>query len=286
MTRRQKLTILLLGIGDAVVCLLLGSAVAVSTLGRPSSTQTVALSTPASPTSTETSRFALPPTWTPTLPFTPSARPTSTPRPLDEGERELMDQVAQEVADLRGLDLSQPVPGFVLTQFQLRQRAMDLFGGEGLEESAHNLVVVLSAFDLLDQDTDLLSHWEVIVSEQVAGFYLVESKEIYLISNDDVENAMGRLLFAHEFTHALQDQNFDLEVMFLEEADAPYDYSDHFIATRALVEGDATLVQWQYAGQYLTLQDFYELYNMATRVSQSGSYSQPRILGELFSFPL
>ena len=63
------------------------------------------------------------------------------------------------------------------------------------------------------------------------------------------------MILAHELTHALQDQNFDLELADGRESPTT---SDAMLAFKALVEGDATLAGFAYVrgGMDDTLADF------------------------------
>jgi len=283
MTKKQRIIVIILAIGDVVLCLLLTFAIGYSTLFA--SPHAPGESTSPLPEPARTLLPTLPPTWTPPPSPTVYVRPTATPRSPTADETTLLNQVEEEIQILRGLGLMRPVPRYVLTQTQLRQRADEWFGGEGLEESAHRLTILLSALDLVEPDVDLIDHWETMLSRQIAGFYVSETEEIYIISNTDVGDPMGRLTFAHETVHALQDQYYGLDRLGFEETEGPYDYSDRNEALRALIEGDATLAQYQYAEQTISIEDFFTLYNEIIRTSRLSESTQPEIVAELFSFP-
>ncbi|MGO9127156.1 MAG: hypothetical protein ACLP6G_20000 [Terriglobales bacterium] len=69
--------------------------------------------------------------------------------------------------------------------------------------------LVLKKFGLLPQDFDLQSFLLALLREQVAGYYDSKTKTVNLLDWLDAEQQ--RPVLAHELTHALQDQSFDLE---------------------------------------------------------------------------
>ncbi len=71
--------------------------------------------------------------------------------------------------------------------------------------------VVLKKFGLLPRDFELKGFLVSLLRDQVAGFYDVKTKTVYLL--DWVDPELQKPVMAHELTHALQDQNFDLEKM-------------------------------------------------------------------------
>jgi hypothetical protein len=72
---------------------------------------------------------------------------------------------------------------------------------------------------------------------QVIGFYDPVSKGLYVLSESGGVGPAEKLTFSHEYTHALQDQNFGLDKLAI---DTP-DQGDRDLARIALPEGDATL---------------------------------------------
>lgn len=73
-----------------------------------------------------------------------------------------------------------------------------------------------------------------------AAFYNTEEEFMGFITDDPDTIEINQVTLAHELTHALQDQQFDLERIF----DEPT--NDQFIAALAIAEGDATTVDTMY----------------------------------------
>lgn len=69
--------------------------------------------------------------------------------------------------------------------------------------------LVLKKFGLLPRDFDLKTFLVALLREQVAGYYDPKTKTVNLLDWLDVEQQ--RPVLAHELTHALQDQSFDLD---------------------------------------------------------------------------
>jgi hypothetical protein len=95
-----------------------------------------------------------------------------------------------------------------------------------------------------------------LLKSQVAGFYDPHGKEMVLVeggANLGIWNSaaqfmiqrdiVGEMLLAHELTHALQDQNFDLGA----NLDKVKDDGDRALALKSVAEGDATLAGFAYA---------------------------------------
>ena len=87
-----------------------------------------------------------------------------------------------------------------------------------------------------------------LLGSQVAGYYDPKAKQIFVVSRSGQIGAIEKITFAHEFTHALQDQNFGLEGI---DVDA-VGQGDRSLARLALVEGDATLLMTRWLIGHLT----------------------------------
>ncbi len=179
--------------------------------------------------------------------------PTDEPQddPVDDLFDSEMEEVEETVADMRGLAAQEDVPRSLITPEELRQQVIDEFFADYTEEDAKDEAIVLSAFGFLPPDFDLYTLYIDLYSEQVAGYYDTEEEAFYVISSDtDVFNSYDALTYAHEYTHALQDQNFDLDGFMYYDDDAWWEINgDAGTARLALIEGDATLLQLFYIGE-------------------------------------
>jgi hypothetical protein len=98
---------------------------------------------------------------------------------------------------------------------------------------------------------DSIRHFRNILIDFYSGFpaafYVTGTDSLYIINSLEYDDTLLHMIIAHELTHALQDQNFNLNL-------APFPgysqyNSDAQAAVRALLEGDATLAEYRY---YLT----------------------------------
>jgi hypothetical protein len=85
------------------------------------------------------------------------------------------------VSELRGLETLQPVTKALLTTDELRTRLEEDLLEDYSEHEARDDVLLYAAFDLVDRDLDLYSLLLDLYTEQVAGFYDPETKEMVVI---------------------------------------------------------------------------------------------------------
>jgi hypothetical protein len=114
--------------------------------------------------------------------------------------------------------------------------------------------LVLKKFGLLPRDFDLGKFLVALLKEQVAGYYDPKIKTVNLL--DWVAPVQQKPVLAHELTHALQDQSFDLEkFMKAGNADlaekktisvADLEADEISTARQAVVEGQAMVVLMDY----------------------------------------
>ena len=92
-------------------------------------------------------------------------------------------------------------------------------------------------------------------SGQVIGFYDFVTKKLYLLSQSGGVGAMQKWTFSHEFTHALQDQNFGLDRLAIDTVDQ----GDRDLARTSLAEGDAMIVTNAWTTRFMTMKDALDL---------------------------
>jgi hypothetical protein len=231
--------------------------------------------------------MTFPPTFTPTATHTPvptntlvvpDARIPGFPI-ISEGA---YDEVELRVRDLRELESLRQVETVTFTRYRLEEYLTEAYQSEEFlaeMEAAEKLYRVLG---LIDEDYDLVDNEIEVLREYIAGLYDSEKEEIYLILDRYTSDLWLEVTFAHEFTHALQDQHFDL--------DALYDQSpttDSSLALQTLIEGDATLVMVEYAYEYLFEMSFErsDLLEAIQEVEQGEYQDAPTVVRETSWFP-
>jgi hypothetical protein len=179
-------------------------------------------------------------------------QPTLAPLPPEMAVQ--MDEIQQQVSSLRGLVANQPVNRGLISPAALQEKVETDFFKDYSDEDAEEDAVVLSVFGLLPRNYALKDLYLDLYSEQIAGFYDNETKEMFVVQGASF-GGTERMTYAHEFTHVLQDQNYDLRNGLKLDDDYCKEETEYCAAVTALVEGDATLTESRWLQTYATDQD-------------------------------
>lgn len=154
--------------------------------------------------------------------------------------------IEQTVSEVRHLPLKEPIALQFETRDELKQEVNRELQQEYTKEDQARDERVLTAFGLIPAGTDLLKVQEAVQGEQIAGYYDSSSNRMVVVrsaSDQESFTALDEFVFVHEMTHALQDQNLNLDAL---TANQPAHPDDQTLATLALIEGDATSCQIDY----------------------------------------
>jgi hypothetical protein len=160
------------------------------------------------------------------------------------------------IQNLRQLRFKQPVPLVVKTP----DEAESMMEADMMRDYTDNQLkadaVAGALAGLFPAGLDLKAASLKLLKSQVAGFYDPHGKEMVLVKggadlgvwNSAAQfmiqrDVVGEMLLAHELTHALQDQNFDLE----SSLDKVKNDDDRGLALKCVAEGDATISGFAYA---------------------------------------
>lgn len=143
----------------------------------------------------------------------------------------------------RGLRFTHPVPVEFLDDedFEREVRGTDDTSTEEDKEELEDVAGRLRALGLLQGKVDLGAAYDDLVGASVVGLYQPEEKRVLVRGTDLTPYVRGTL--AHELTHVLQDQHFDITKL---QDDAP---GGDTTAVTALIEGDAVRVEEAYREQ-------------------------------------
>ena len=155
------------------------------------------------------------------------------------------DEIVEQVADLRGLPVDAEVPLDVVTSEELTEIAL-ADAEDDLEQIARSEAVA-KALHQIPEDTDLLELNEDLIAAGVAGMYVPEDDQAYVVSDGDGLSPLEQVTVAHEVVHALQDRYIDLGIL-----DEFEDDPDAAMAFSSVIEGDAVRLQEQWAAAHLT----------------------------------
>jgi hypothetical protein len=100
---------------------------------------------------------------------------------------------------------------------------------------------VLAMLGLLPPDVRLREVLGQALTEEVAGYYVPRTETMALVRGAGLDGLLAEVTLAHELTHALEDQRFDIEPH-----GASGFLSDRAVADAALREGSATLAMVEY----------------------------------------
>lgn len=174
------------------------------------------------------------------------SRPATAPKaekskPMTSAEVEkLTTEVIQQVSEVRGLKLLKPVKSGAKSRAEIEQMVIKNFEEESTPEELDANFKTLLAFGLVRKDFKYREFLVKLLTEQIAGFYDPKKKEFHLSDWNPLE--LQKPVMAHELTHALQDQHFDLQRF----DKWPKGDGDREMAIHALIEGDATALMIDY----------------------------------------
>ena len=150
-------------------------------------------------------------------------------------------EVLETVSRIRGLDIKSPVKAGLKNRDQIEQAVIRDLDENTTPQEFEATSKALTKFGLIPRGFRLRECVIKVLREQVAGFYEPKSREFFLAGWLPISEQ--KPVMAHELTHALQDQHFDLRRF----EHWPKGDSDAELAVHALVEGDATVVMLQYS---------------------------------------
>jgi hypothetical protein len=176
----------------------------------------------------------------PKAPDTPETRKARAERALQR-----VAKILPAVAKLRGLTLDREVPAKYQLAAEFQAFVKREIARELPPERSRALSASLAHIGLMAKAVDIATVQEQAMTTQAGAYYDPAAKAFFLVMVPDSE-LMLDTISAHELTHALQDQHFNL-TRYL-----PIDGSlddDAAIARRFVVEGDATFAMLLYAMQ-------------------------------------
>lgn len=158
-------------------------------------------------------------------------------------------EVARSVEEVRGRRFERAVPASEIEAPELK-RILRVKIAESLPASPEDTVRTLVAFGLIEDTPDLLDRLVDFYASQVVAFYDPETRRFYVVhgaekklegfggGDETMRGLEERIIFAHELTHALQDEAMRLDSRMKELKDN----GDRALALECLLEGEATLV--------------------------------------------
>jgi hypothetical protein len=204
---------------------------------------------------------------------------------LDQEIIRQMDDIQLQVILERGLKPSEEIDRILYSREQLREKISQDFFKNYSEEDARNEAITLASFGLITPDYDLRTLYTDLYTEQVAGFFDIETNEMVVVQGESF-SGVEKFVYAHEYTHALQDQNFDIEKQLNFNDEACEHEAERCTAVLALIEGDATLTQLRWFLRNATPEDQAKLMEMVAQGTDSPIFdSAPEFISLSLTFP-
>jgi hypothetical protein len=162
-------------------------------------------------------------------------------------------EVQRAVAELRELEFRRRVPVTVESPGKLARRLLRVLADETNETDVRRQGQAMELLGELPRGTDLPRLLRRLQAESVLGFYLPgkppDKGGLYVRSSRGLD-PYARIILAHELTHAVTDQHYDLTRA--DRLAAAGGREDELAAYSGLVEGDATLLMQRYLAERLT----------------------------------
>jgi hypothetical protein len=196
--------------------------------------------------------------------------------------RTILQQIASAVEKLRDLKFKHAVKSQIVTDDQLAEQVEKRFREDTPRKQIDDSDAVLTALGLLGKNDDLYAITLGVVREQVAGFYDFKKKQLFAGGDTVNPTPLDEVLLAHEYVHAVTDQYYDLTKLDKLQ-DAHKD--DEATAYTCLIEGDATVMMFNYASQYLTPSERVQVQQEAAAAPSERLESAPKALREALVFP-
>jgi hypothetical protein len=144
-------------------------------------------------------------------------------------------EVAEQVQSVRGLEFDRPVHVEPITEAEMDRRLADYLGTYYPERFYARRSEAWQTIGALPRDVGYLEAIAAYQQGQVLGFYNSQNEE--LVYTGDAElNRIEQFVLAHELTHAIDDQHFDLDRL---DALVARCQEERFQAALGIVEGSA-----------------------------------------------
>ncbi|HYP00332.1 MAG TPA: hypothetical protein VER76_09100, partial [Pyrinomonadaceae bacterium] len=172
-------------------------------------------------------------------------------------------EVLKETSEIRGLGVLRTVKSGAQSRAEIERMLVRNLDEQTTPAELRASELALKKLGLVPANFEMRSFFIALLTEQVAGYYEPKTQEFYLADWIDLDGQ--QTVMAHELTHALQDQHFNLRRL----EKWPKGDSDAELAAHALVEGDATLVMTFYV-----MRDLKRVAAMMKSVNAAGSSSE------------
>lgn len=174
---------------------------------------------------------------------TPSQRPAVATAGRTTALTATTANVLKDISRIRELSIRRQVRSSTQSRAEIQRMLIKSLNEESTPAEMHATEMFWKKLGLAPADFRFRDFLIELLTEQVAGYYEPKSKQFHVADWIDLD--AQKPVMAHELTHALQDQHFNLRRF----EHWPKGDSDAELAAHALVEGDASLAMELYIVQ-------------------------------------
>jgi hypothetical protein len=192
----------------------------------------------------------------------------------DPAARKLCSQandIARQLTTISGMELRHPVPCDFISKEKINEFLQKRVKEVAKPDEVRAEELTLKKFGLVPQDFDLARTTVDLLTEQAAAFYDYDKKKLFV--TDSTPSDTQEPVLAHELSHALADQNYNLG-RFIRQGRKS---DDGATARLAVMEGQATWLMSEFLARKTgqSLKDSPALVAMMSNLSESGGGQYP-----------
>jgi len=208
--------------------------------------------------------------------------PASSPPASTAPAAQVYGAIRRQVEAIRGLQPTADVDPVTIDATQLRTNLTAEFDAANTTANLEFSQDELETLGLLPKGSSLRDLTLDFQSASVAGYYSPDKKQLFVVSRSGGLGPAEEVTYAHEFTHQLTDQHFDLAKL---GSDATHQ-SDRALAQLSLIEGDAVSAQTTWTIENLTPQEMGQLLSASLDPAALAALQRaPAYLRETALFP-
>ncbi len=216
----------------------------------------------------------------------PEPRPTTslavTPGTTDTALLDAIDELIVITEQVRGLAFLEKPTITVVTDEELSVRVRELIEEELDPEETAQSEALFEVLGILGPTVELARLYADLYSEQVAGYYDGDVKEMVIPSDQEL-TSLQKLTVVHELVHALTDQHFDFNTL-SERLDDEEQYEEA-AGLQALIEGDASWAELIYYQNFMSAEEQAEVLVESGQIETGVLDRTPDFLRDLLVFP-
>jgi len=174
--------------------------------------------------------------------------------------------IARQLTTISGMELRHPVPCDFITKEKINEFLQKRVKDVAKPEEVRAEELTLKKFGLVPADFDLAKTTVDLLTEQAAAFYDYDKKKLFI--TDSTPSDTQEPVLAHELSHALADQNYNLG-RFIRQGRKS---DDGATARLAVMEGQATWLMSEFLARKTgqSLKDSPSLVAMMSNLSEGG----------------